>query len=50
MARSGIVGGSIYDALVAATAKQHRATLMTRDVRAMRIYEAVGVRFEYLDR
>ena len=50
MARSGIVGGSIYDAVVAATAKQHRATLMTRDVRAMRIYEAVGVQFEYLDR
>jgi predicted nucleic acid-binding protein len=47
--RAGLAGGAIYDALVAATAKQARATLLTRDRRAFFTYEAVGVRVELLD-
>lgn len=41
----GVSGGSIYDALVAATVKHADATLLTRDRRAARTYEAVGVEF-----
>lgn len=45
-ARAGLLGGAIYDALVAATAKRAAATLLTRDRRAVPAYEAVGVRYE----
>lgn len=45
---AGLAGGAIYDALVAATAKQAGATLLTRDRRALQAYEAVGVRYELL--
>ena len=44
----GISGGAVYDALVAATAKHAGATLLTRDRRAARAYEAVGVSFQLL--
>jgi predicted nucleic acid-binding protein len=47
-ARSGLLGGAIYDALVAATARRASATLLTRDRRAVPVYEAVGVRYELL--
>jgi predicted nucleic acid-binding protein len=47
-ARAGLVGGTIYDALVAATAKRSSATLLTRDRRAIPAYEAIGVRYELL--
>jgi predicted nucleic acid-binding protein len=47
-ARSGLSGGSIYDLLVAATVKRAKGTLMTRDRRAIRAYETVGVAFELL--
>lgn len=40
--RSGVAGGSVYDALVAAAAKEHRATLVTLDHRALGTYRAVG--------
>ena len=43
---SGVTGGAIYDALVAATAKHAGATLLTRDLRAIPIYERVGAVFE----
>lgn len=43
-----ISGGSVYDALIAATAKHARATLLTRDRRAASTYEAVGVDFRVL--
>jgi predicted nucleic acid-binding protein len=46
--RSGLVGGAIYDALVAATAKHAGATLWTRDRRAVAAYEVVGVRYELM--
>lgn len=44
--KNGVAGGAIYDALIAWTAKRAGATLLTRDRRAVRVYEAVGVRFE----
>jgi predicted nucleic acid-binding protein len=47
-ARTGIGGGAIYDAVVAATAKHAAATLLTRDRRAVVIYEAIGARYELL--
>ena len=42
----GITGGAIYDALVAATAKHSNATLLTRDLRAIPVYERLGAAFE----
>lgn len=47
-AHAGISGGAVYDALVAATSSEAGATLVTRDRRAIRIYEALGARFEFL--
>jgi len=47
-AANGFAGGSIYDLLVGAAAKRARATLFTRDRRALAAYEAVGVEFELL--
>jgi predicted nucleic acid-binding protein len=47
-AHSGLSGGAVYDLLVAATAKRAKATLITRDRRALPAYEAVGVSFELL--
>jgi predicted nucleic acid-binding protein len=35
-------GGAVYDALIAATAREAGATLMTLDSRAHRTYQAVG--------
>ena len=40
IARAG--GGASYDALIAVTAKQYDATLLTRDERAAEIYERLG--------
>lgn len=49
MARRGIEGGAVYDAAVAATANHAGATLVSRDRRALRTYEAVGARVELVD-
>ena len=46
---AGVTGGAIYDALVAATARHAGATLLTRDRRAIPIYEILGVDFEFVD-
>lgn len=43
LARLGIAGGAVYDALVALAAKEHHAALATRDARARGTYDAVGV-------
>lgn len=43
-----IAGGSAYDALVAATASAHSATLITCDRRAASVYETYEVRVTYL--
>jgi hypothetical protein len=42
----GIVGGSVYDALVAQAALSNERVLLTREVRAERTSRAVGVRYE----
>lgn len=44
----GIAGGSVYDALVGATAAEHRAGLATRDRRALGTYRRLHVRVELL--
>lgn len=42
----GIGGGSVYDALVGATAREHRLVLATRDARAVDTYRALKVDVE----
>ena len=49
LAELGIAGGSVYDALVGAAARRHRLTLLSRDLRARPIYEALGVRVRMVD-
>lgn len=44
----GVAGGSVYDALVAETAREHGLELATLDRRATTTYDAVGVRVEFL--
>ncbi|CAN5565041.1 type II toxin-antitoxin system VapC family toxin [soil metagenome] len=44
LARLGVSGGAVYDALVAAAARQHDRPLVSGDVRARSVYEALGVR------
>ncbi len=46
LARLGASGGAVYDALVAAAARQHRLPLVSRDARARPAYEALGVEIE----
>lgn len=48
VAGAGLAGGSIYDALIGATAAHAEAVLITRDRRASSVYELVGARFEVL--
>jgi toxin FitB len=43
LAELGIVGGAVYDALVALAALEHGAQLATRDARARDTYERIGV-------
>jgi predicted nucleic acid-binding protein len=46
LAAAGVGGGAIYDAIVAATALESNATLVTRDRRALPIYELIGVELD----
>jgi len=48
VAASHVLGGPTYDALIAFTAAEHRATLMSLDQRAAATYEALGVTVEQL--
>lgn len=48
MAQTGVVGGAVYDALVAATAVAHGRTLLTLDRRAADTYARMGARVEFL--
>jgi predicted nucleic acid-binding protein len=48
LAALGIAGGATYDALIGATVEHAGATLVTRDVRARRIYERLGVEVEFV--
>ena len=43
-----ILGGSAYDTLIAFTATEHQATLLSLDQRATATYEAVGATVEQL--
>lgn len=42
LARLGIAGGAVYDAIIGLAAVEHEAVLATRDRRARATYEAVG--------
>jgi predicted nucleic acid-binding protein len=44
----GISGGAVFDALVAAAAREHDLPLATRDLRARNTYVALGVQVEFL--
>src|SRR5437867_9852736 len=44
-ASRGLMGGAVYDALIAATALEVDARLLSRDERAAGTYAAVGVNF-----
>lgn len=44
LARLGIAGGAVYDALVGLAALEHDLPLATRDARARDTYERIGVR------
>jgi predicted nucleic acid-binding protein len=46
---AGLRGGALYDALIAAIAAEHGATLLSADRRASEAYEAMGVRASYID-
>ena len=46
LATHSIAGGAVYDALVGATAVLHGLPLVTRDRRALDVYEALGVTVE----
>lgn len=48
LARAGIAGGSVYDALVGAAAAEHGIVLATRDRRALDTYRALDVAVEFL--
>lgn len=49
LARLGIAGGAVYDALVAAAAAEHGITLVTRDRRAAETYRALDIGFELIE-
>jgi len=44
LAKLGVLGGAVYDAMVALAALEHDAELATRDARARATYEAVGAK------
>ena len=48
LSASGISGGAVYDALVAAAAAEHRLRLVSRDARAAGTYRAMGADLELL--
>lgn len=48
LVRLGVAGGAIYDALVGAAARQHGRVLVSGDVRARKLYEALGVEVEII--
>ncbi len=45
---AGLRGGALYDALIAATAREHGATLLSADRRAREAYETIGVEVSYV--
>lgn len=49
LASLGIVGGSVYDALVGQAASANGRALLTRDRRAERTYRALDVHYSFVD-
>jgi predicted nucleic acid-binding protein len=49
LARLRIAGGAVYDALVGAAARHHERPLLTSDRRALRTYDALGVRVRFIE-
>jgi toxin FitB len=45
----GLSGGAVYDALIAATAREHGAKLLSADRRARDAYEAMGVDVTFVE-
>lgn len=45
LSHDGLRGGAVYDALIAVTAAEHQATLLTLDARAAATYALLGVSF-----
>jgi len=43
LSESGVYGGASWDGLVALAAREHDVTLVTRDVRALATYNALGI-------
>ncbi|MGC2168479.1 MAG: type II toxin-antitoxin system VapC family toxin [Acidimicrobiales bacterium] len=50
LANFGIAGGSVYDALVGASAVESGLALLTRDARAIPVYRALQVDIEVISR
>ena len=48
IARLGISGGAVYDALVGAASRQRHQRLVSADMRARSVYEALGVDVEVI--
>jgi len=48
LASTGIAGGRVYDALIAATAADRKLTLVSCDARAASVYESVGAPYALL--
>jgi predicted nucleic acid-binding protein len=48
LTEQGISGGATYDGLIAVTVRATGARLLTRDVRARRTYELLGVDVEFV--
>jgi len=48
LAAIGVSGGSVFDALVGATAVAHGVPLATRDARALDVYRALDVDLELI--
>jgi predicted nucleic acid-binding protein len=49
LGRLRISGGAVYDALVGAAARHHDLPLLTSDRRALRTYDALGVRVRLVE-
>ncbi len=48
LAELALSGGSVYDALVGAAARRHRRPLLSVDARARPVYDALGVKVEFV--
>jgi predicted nucleic acid-binding protein len=45
----GLTGGAVYDALVGEAARTNGCRLLTRDLRARRTYDLLGVAHQFID-